>query len=870
MNNRINIKLGIDLGTTNTVASWSSENQKGEIVTEILKIDMLDITGMIKTDLLPSYIFFDEKNRPIIGKKAKSMICKQPERVIKNSKSFMGTNKEFVIGEKNILPEEAASMILIYIKKYVERYFGFFPEDVVITVPASFDTDQRAATIKAAEKAGYPIKDKNGNLKEILLSEPRAALYDFVNLQNNNEIPAVIDFKKPKNIVVFDLGGGTLDVSIHTLVYNNVGNIDIKDLGVSRYTEVGGSNFDKEVGDFLLNKFMKENKIKGLDGYEENYLKDIFQEFAEEIKFNLNDELENEKVFGLGVLDPKEIKAELYKSSVYKGFNFHYSMSLEEYKEIVSKLLAENLTQMDIERINDIDDTENIIYPVLDALKKAEEKIGEKIVVDAIILNGGMTKFGPIQERIENFFGIKAYSVLDQDKSVARGAAVYNCRINNGEEFEKIQNDTIGLQRNGDIVYHLIPAGTVLPTKKTITDFVIPENNVNFIDLPFYLGRREDTKLPNRKIAERRVFFKTPLKRGDSVSMDIKVDKMGIMEIEGTAGKNKQRFTVKVAADGEVEENIQIENNVLKQKSEKFVPTGEFIEIDRTLKEYIALCKKYDKLRIETQKKDTIQKIKQIEKRVVNGLNGKHFLQELIKRYDEFEFLTKDRATYLLAEFGKNYPEEREKIQRIFERNISLEKIAFLNPISLQKAMSGYLRFSVEGLRKIEANLEDESIILNLINNRILKPMESSLIMTVGSICKDLKVIDILKEKMSITGNEAVFWALGKFGSRERKEIIDIKYLENIARNIAKDISKMTRVETLRNAIYALAEICDRRSKVNIISKELGEFVLNEVDKISNRTPAILKILDVCRSVVKGEELTSTQEKVLLNLRVLL
>lgn len=864
--------LGIDLGTTNSLVSWSTENHKGEIVTEVLNIDMPDVTGTVKSQLLLSYVFFDEKNRPIIGRKAKSMISRQPDRVIKNAKSFMGSDKTFNMGEKDVSPVEVSAMILKYIGKAVEKQFGEYPKDVIITVPASFDTDKRSATLKAAELAGFNVKDKDGSYKNILLSEPRAALYDYVNLQNKNEIPATIDFKKPKNIVVFDLGGGTLDVSIHTLVYNNKGNIDIKDLGVSRYTEIGGVNFDKIIGNYLMNRFMEKNSIKRLDDYDRNYLKDSFQELAEEIKLDLNDQIENEKLFGFGYGSLDEITSEIYKTSIFQGYNFSYSMSLKEYKEIVGEILAESLTMESLESLDEIRDTENIIYPILDSLKKAEEKIGDKVEIDAVILNGGMTKFYLIQERVETFFGVKAHSVLDQDKSVARGASVYNYRINSGEVFEKIQNDTIGLQRNGGIVHHLISAGTVLPTKKTVADFVIPQNSVSFIDLPFYLGRREDIELPNRKIAERRVYFKEPLNRGDSVSMEIKVDEMGIMEIVGFAGRKKQEFTVKVSTDGNVEKEATIVDEPLKEKvaPEKFVPTGEFIEIDRTFKEFISLCSKYDKLRVDSQKSSIIQRLKKIEKDVLNGINGKHFLQELIKRYSLLSHFAKDRGSLLLGEFGKLYPEERKDIQEIFERNIDIMEIMLMPPDKLSKAVSGYLRFSIEGLRKIDAVLKDEEELVRYIGNPLLKGVEQSLIMTVGSICKELSSLDAIKNCVDTAPSDASYWALGKFGSRERQYVISIDLLENQAKKIAERLCKIKGKEILRSAIYALTEICDRREARDRVSKETGNFVLNELEKVTDRTPVIVKICDVCKAVIKGEKLSEEQSKVLLDLRVLL
>ncbi|MGL5356004.1 MAG: Hsp70 family protein [Cetobacterium sp.] len=863
--------VGIDLGTTNTLASWSTENHKGEIVTDVLKIDMQDITGIVKSELLPSYIFFDEKGKPVIGKKAKSMISRQPDRVIKNAKSYMGTNKVFSIGQKEVTPIEVSAMILKYIGKAVERHFGEYPKDVIITVPASFDTDKRSATLKAADLAGFNVKEKDGNYKNILLSEPRAALYDYVNLQNKNAIPSTIDFRESKNIVVFDLGGGTLDVSTHSLTYNNSGDIDIKDLGVSRYTEVGGTDFDKLVGKYLMEKFIDKHSIKNIDGFDRNYLADSFEEFAEEIKLDLDSTIENEKIFGSGD-DINEIESELFKTGIYKGYNFSYSMNINEYKNVVSKLLAQELTLDNLEGLDKITDTENIIYPILDSLKKAEDKIGGKLKVDAIILNGGMTKFHLIQERVESFFGVKAHSVLDQDKSVARGASVYNYRINNGEVFEKIQNDTIGLQRNGGVVHHLIGAGTVLPTTKSISDFVISQNSVSFIDLPFYLGRREDIELPNRKIAERRVYFKEPLNRGESVSLDIKVDEMGIMEIAGTAGKKKQSFTVQISTDGEIEKEVKVSGQVLKNTVEpqKFIPTGGFIEIDRVLSDFVSLCTKHDKLKIDSQKAEIIRRVKKIERDVQNAINGKHFLQALIQRYPTFINYAKERATLLLGDLGKLYKEERESIQRIFEQNLDLLQIATGGHDKLVKALSGYFRFSIEGLRKIEANISDEKMLTDYIGNPLLKAVEPCLIMTVGATCKSLESLDTIKTALKRCQSDSSYWAFGKFGSRERKYIVPINLLENEAREIAGKLSTIKGKEVLRSAVYCLTEICDRRGAGDKISKELADYVLNSLNLVTDKNQTIIKIVDVCKTVLNGELLTEEQNKVLLDLRVFL
>lgn len=861
--------LGIDLGTTNSVVSWSVENHKGEIATEVLNMDMMDITGSIKAPLLPSYIYFNEKNVPIIGKKAKSMISRQPERVIKNAKSYMGSSQIFPIGEKQVSPVEASAMILKFIGKAVEKQFGEYPKNVVITVPASFDTDKRAATVKAAELAGFKTKNEKGENLEILLSEPRAALYDYVNLQNKNEIPHTIDFRTPKNIVVFDLGGGTLDVSVHRLMYDNRGDLDIKDLGVSRYTQVGGGSFDALVGEYMMEDFIKKNNIKSLDSYERNYLKDKFQEFAEEVKLDLNSQLENIRMFGFGDESLDEVEADIYKTSVLQGYNYSCIISMKKYREIVQELLADNLSFENLDSLENIEKTENIIYPILDAMKKAQEKVGGSVKTDAVILNGGMTKFHLIGDRVEKFFNMKPHSVLDQDKSVARGASVFNFRISRGERFEKILNDTIGLGRAGEHVHHLIEAGTVLPVTKTISDFVIPQDGVKFIDLPFYLGRRRDTKSPNRKIAERRICFPKTMNAGEKVSMEIHVNEMGIMEIAGKAGNLEQEFSVKVDSEGSGEADIQIiKKPVMKTAPEAFVPTGDFIEIERTMRDFQAQSAKYDKLNNPGQKSASMQAIKRIESQVLRGINGKHFLENLLEKYSVLKGLGRERATYLLGEFGKNYPEYRRKITKILLDNLDIDKmLAFRSDI--HKHISGYIRFSVEALRKIEADIPEETLLI-LNSSPLFNSIQFSVLMTMGALCKSSKALDEIKTAVEKGENEAAFWALGKFGSRERKEIIGISSLEKTAVEISQRLLSYRRKEVVRNAIYAIAEICDRRGEGEKIAKSSADLILGNLDLITCKDTPIMKILDIAKSVIRGEELSDSQNKVLLDLRVFL
>jgi len=147
----------------------------------------------------------------------------------------------------------------------IKKTFRIPINDIVVTVPASFDSEMRSATLEAARKAGIKVKNNNGNPRNILLDEPRACLYDFVNRQKQGEIPDhIIDFSTKKRILVYDLGGGTLDVSLHDVNFKSPEDslLNIEDIAISRYTDIGGDNFDEKLTDYLFQRYCKENKLK--------------------------------------------------------------------------------------------------------------------------------------------------------------------------------------------------------------------------------------------------------------------------------------------------------------------------------------------------------------------------------------------------------------------------------------------------------------------------------------------------------------------------------------------------------------------------------------------------------------------------------
>jgi len=286
--------FGIDLGTTNTVIAAAYKDRADLIGSHIVKILQMDRHGAINLkDYLPSVLVFDKNGKIIVGEHAKYMRSSQPKRVIFNSKRFMGTSTEWAIDDRVIAARTASSEILRACKDAILRRFRGINSirelPIIITHPASFNTDQSADTKNAAIDAGFNPE------KITLLHEPVAAVIDYVNTQTNlAEEYREVDFWTKKRIMVYDLGGGTCDVCIVDVELKEKERIDFVEIGTGRYSEFGGSDFDECCATFLLNKFFKENGIKENQITEEeiSIMKNKLNQFCEEAKESLSSQFE--------------------------------------------------------------------------------------------------------------------------------------------------------------------------------------------------------------------------------------------------------------------------------------------------------------------------------------------------------------------------------------------------------------------------------------------------------------------------------------------------------------------------------------------------------------------------------------------------
>lgn len=404
--------IGIDLGTTNTVVSTGRRSINGgiEVLTEKLPQLSEDGRKLVQDTLLPSFLYVDgdEHNVGII---AKAMKTQFKNKVISSSKNFIGhRDYKWAIEGKEYTPELVASYFLSAIRNYLKDKYGDEEnlESAVITVPASFDIDQRNSTRTAAKLAGF-----NGEIT--LISEPTSAILDFINEQSKLcDEDKFIDLSDYKKVLVFDLGGGTCDVAI--LEMKVVGKeVYVEEIAVSPHTLIGGTNFDAYAVDGIIRDFEKENKIR---------LKEILsKEELSDLKAKLLIAMEDMKIYFSSRYTMKNpsndekdkimesISLNVTEPGVIDGKPFKYNLTMKRYNEYIKPLLSLENTK------------ENIIEPIKETLSKCNIEVGD---IDYIFCVGGMTRYPMVWNAITEFFGKEPLKFSDTMESVSRGASIYH------------------------------------------------------------------------------------------------------------------------------------------------------------------------------------------------------------------------------------------------------------------------------------------------------------------------------------------------------------------------------------------------------------------------------------------------------------
>lgn len=542
--------IGIDLGTTNSTVSVANLTIRGDIDSTTLEVSQVDESGnsMVQDHTLPSVLYIDDQDQPYVGRFARRMNGVYPSQVIKEAKRHIGEDVSWTIGEEDIRPETVSSYVLNILKAQAEEYYGDDKiESVVITIPANFNFQQQQATKAAAALSGF---DKD---KIHMIPEPTAALIDFLNEEKKLDPSSRrLDLKgHSKNLMVFDLGGGTCDVSILQVSESTGGGIDIQELSISQYTELGGIDFDKKVVNELLKRLLKEYGLT-FNQFKEKYdrrdflrLYENLHEFAEKAKKSFSTKIENQlRLKQLDYYDNSEkfdklVYREMLSSQLPTELITTLSITKKEYDIIIQGLLYKEKSKQG----------QNIEEPIMNALEHSKLGALSTNDIDGVFLVGGMTYYHTIQERIYEIFDrrMKPIKSINPMFAVSRGAAIYHHQIDsiNFKTSDQIQftedttaesvmfTNTVPNNVYIDVIgadpVALLEKGTKLPFERIIEDrFIVTgassTKTVNAMQLELFTAMTAKS-IHTRKLKSATVTFKKPVQINSKLVLKVECNK---------------------------------------------------------------------------------------------------------------------------------------------------------------------------------------------------------------------------------------------------------------------------------------------------------------------------------------------------------
>jgi molecular chaperone DnaK len=453
--------VGIDLGTTNSVVAVMEGGQP---------IVIANAEGARTT---PSVVAFDKKGDRLVGQLAKRQAVLNPDRTVASNKRHMGTNYHWTIDGKDLTPQEISSMILRKLVDDASKYLGERVTQAVITVPAYFDDSQRQATKDAGKIAGLEVLR--------IVNEPTAAAFAYG-----------IDKKHDETILVFDLGGGTFDVTILEL---GDGVFEVK--STSGDTHLGGDDFDHKVMDWMAEEFRKQ---EGIDLRGDKQAMQRLKEAAEKAKIELSTLMETQVSLPFITADqngPKHLELTLTRAA----FN--------------------NLTKELVDRCR---------RPVEQALADAKLSPSQ---IDEIVLVGGSTRIPAVQELVRQLTGKEPHQGVNPDEVVAVGAAI-QAGVLAGEVKNIVLLDvtplSLGIETLGGVMTKLVERNTTIPVRRSEV-FSTADDNQTSVDVHVLQGERPMSR-DNKSLGHFRLEGIPPAPRGiPKIEVTFDIDANGIVNV---------------------------------------------------------------------------------------------------------------------------------------------------------------------------------------------------------------------------------------------------------------------------------------------------------------------------------------------------
>ena len=517
--------IGIDLGTTNSCVAVM-EGGKPTVIT--------NAEGMRTT---PSVVAFTKTGERVIGEPAKRQAVTNAEKTIASIKRHMGTDYKVQIDDKAYSPQEISAMILQKLKSDAENYLGEKVTEAVITVPAYFNDAQRQATKDAGKIAGLDVKR--------IINEPTAAALSY-GLDNEEE----------QKIMVYDLGGGTFDVSII-----EIGDGVIEVLSTAGDNKLGGDDFDNVITQYMLDEFKKQ---EGVDLSTDKMAMQRLKEAAEKAKKELSS------------ATTTNINLPFITATAEGPKHFDMNLTRAKFDELTAHLV------------------ERTAGPVNSALNDAGMTASE---LSKVLLVGGSTRIPAVQSKVQQLTGKEPFKGINPDECVAIGASIQGGKLaGDAGAGDVLLLDvtplSLSIETMGGVATRLIERNTTIPTKKSQI-FSTAEDNQSAVDINVVQGERQFAK-DNKSLGRFRLDGIAPARRGvPQIEVTFDIDANGIVNVSAKdLGTGKEQHITITAGSNMSDEDI---NKAVKE-------AAEFEAADKKRKEAIDARNEADSIVFQTEK----------------------------------------------------------------------------------------------------------------------------------------------------------------------------------------------------------------------------------------------------------------------------
>ena len=579
--------IGIDLGTTNSCVAVMEGGQPTVIA---------NTEGSRTT---PSVVAFTKTGERLVGEPAKRQAVTNAEKTISSIKREMGTDYRVTIDDKKYSPQEISAMILQKLKKDAEGYLGESVTEAVITVPAYFNDAQRQATKDAGKIAGLDVKR--------IINEPTAAALAYG-----------LDNEKEQKIMVYDLGGGTFDVSII-----EIGDGVIEVLATAGNNRLGGDDFDQRITDYMLSEF---KRTEGVDLSNDKMALQRLKEAAEKAKKELS-------------------------SATTTNINLPFITATAEGP----KHFDMNLTRAKFDEL-----THDLVEKTAEPVRRALSDAGlTNADLGQVLLVGGSTRIPAVQDKVRQLTGKEPSKALNPDECVALGASIQGGKLS-GEAgagdilLLDVTPLSLSIETMGGIATRLIERNTTIPTKKSQI-FSTAADNQTAVDINVLQGERQFAK-DNKSLGQFRLDGIPPARRGvPQIEVTFDIDANGIVNVSAKdLGTGKEQHITITAGSNMSESDI---DKAVKE-------AAEFEAQDKTRKEAIDTKNNADSMvfQVENALKEAGDKLDANDKAAVEAdLNA---LKDILAKYTN----TEDLGDAQVAEIKAAQEKMMESAQKLFAK----------------------------------------------------------------------------------------------------------------------------------------------------------------------------------------------------------